>query len=70
MANHLTLRWGDYPGLAGWKGEAENKLEQLDMTQSLFAGFGGEKEPWAKDHGQLLEARKDEETLSYGLQKA
>lgn len=25
IANHLPLRWGDDPGLAGWKKEAANK---------------------------------------------
>lgn len=44
IANHLTLRWGDCSGLAGWKREASNKLGVIQCGSIPVYWFGELKE--------------------------
>ena len=78
VANQLTLRWEDYPGLpgmaqcnqkgpyewkeGGWRESVRVMWGKKDLTN--VAGFKDRRKgPWTKECGQHLEARKAKELI-------
>ena len=65
VANQLTLRWKDDPGLSGWAEERTREMAFREGLHPLVTGFeDGGRWLGAKDCKWTLEAAKGKETLS------
>lgn len=78
VSDKLYLWSGDYPGTSRWPsvitglsneeegggGIRTREMTSWEKSHDVASLGNGEREPWAKEHNQLLEAEKGKETES------